>query len=76
MDSRNKPKNAALSVEEKLNLIHKIDKAVKLWFETMRNGNVPINGDMVKAKAKHFAMEFNVTDFVASNGWLDRFKTR
>lgn len=53
-----------------------IDKAVAIWFDQMRTANVPVNGDMVRAKAKEFGNQFGETSFEASNGWLCRFKLR
>ena len=48
-----------------------IDKAVYKWFMNARERNVPISGHILREKALEFAKQFNVTDFKASEGWLD-----
>ena len=54
-----------------------IDQALMMWFTEIRdNHNVPISGNLLKTKAKHFATQLGIGDFTASNGWLDRFKKR
>ena len=53
-----------------------IDKAVYKWFINARERNVPISGLIIREKALDFAKQFNVPDFKASEGWLDRWKTR
>ena len=34
--------------------------------------NVPIGGHIIREKALDFAKELNITDFHASEGWLDQ----
>ena len=41
----------------------------------MRAKNVPLSGPMIKEKANKLACEMGI-DFVATNGWFYRFKTR
>ena len=41
-----------------------------------RERNVPIGGHIIREKALDFAKELNITDFKASQGWLDRWKDR
>ena len=41
-----------------------------------RERNVPIGGYIIREKALDFAKELNITDFKASDGWLDRWKNR
>lgn len=53
-----------------------IDKAVYKWFMNARERNVPIGGYIIREKALDFAKELNITDFKASDGWLDRWKNR
>ena len=63
---------------QKLSVVkHKsIDKAVYKWFMDARERNVPIGGYIIREKALDFAKELNITDFKASDGWLDRWKNR
>ena len=53
-----------------------IDKAVYKWFMNARERNVPISGLTIREKALEFAKQLNITDFKASEGWLDRWKNR
>lgn len=53
-----------------------MEHAVLLWLRQARQDKIAVNGCLVKAKALKFAQEFGVVDFKASNGWLDKFKTR
>ena len=41
-----------------------------------RERNVPTGGFIIREKALDFAKELNITDFKASDGWLDRWKNR
>ena len=41
-----------------------------------RERNVPIGGYIIREKTLDFAKELNITDFKASDGWLDRWKNR
>ena len=41
-----------------------------------RERNVPIGGYIIREKALDFAKELNITDFKASDGWLDQWKNR
>lgn len=53
-----------------------IDTAVLKWVQLMRDKNLPISGAFIKNKALEFAQKFNLPDFQASTGWLDKFKQR
>ena len=48
-----------------------VDKAVYKWFMNTRDQNVPIGGHIIREKALDFAKELNITNFKASEGWLD-----
>ena len=41
-----------------------------------RERNLPTGGHIIRKKALDFAKELNITDFKASEGWLDRWKNR
>ena len=41
-----------------------------------REQNVPIVGHINREKALDFAIELNITDFKASEGWLGCWKNR
>lgn len=53
-----------------------VDKAVFDWFTAARNQNMPISGAILKEKASEFAKSFGDDDFMASTGWLDKWKQR
>ncbi|XP_061188771.1 tigger transposable element-derived protein 4-like [Saccostrea echinata] len=53
-----------------------LDSALKEWFQTARQRDIPISGPILQEKAAQFAKQMNVTDFNASKGWLSRFKAR
>ncbi|KFD45820.1 hypothetical protein M513_13301 [Trichuris suis] len=42
----------------------------------MRAANARISGTMIQEVARRFALEFGLTGFQASSGWLEKFKLR
>jgi hypothetical protein len=46
------------------------------WYQQARASNVPIDGTLLKKKAKITAAKLNIDCFSASSGWLSRFKHR
>lgn len=46
------------------------------WFNHCRLKNVPVGGPLLREKAKFCAQKLGIRDFVASSGWLDKFKKR
>ncbi|CAH1375300.1 unnamed protein product, partial [Tenebrio molitor] len=53
-----------------------IDNAVFEWFCRARAAYIPISGPLIREKALEVAQNLGQTDFKASEGWLDKFKTR
>lgn len=54
-----------------------LENAVYLWFLQQRRLHVPLSGDMICEKAILFHRQLTGNEgFVASKGWLDRFKHR
>ena len=53
-----------------------LDKAVYTWFHNTRANNVPVSGVVLKGKALQFTKSLHLNDFRASDGWLDRWKSR
>ena len=44
------------------------------WFEAARLKKIPLSGPLIQEQALSFAKGLGVTDFKASNGWLESFK--
>ena len=53
-----------------------VDEALKLWFTEARSRGLPCSGPLLRAKAEDLAKKLGKTDFVASDGWLTRWKAR
>lgn len=53
-----------------------VEKALRLWFENVRERDAPVNGPLMQQKAESLAAEMGKKDFVATNGWFQRWKTR
>ena len=45
-------------------------------FKNARSNNIPVNGIIIKGKALILAKILELTDFEASDGWLDKWKQR
>lgn len=71
---QNKPQVKKIRLCEKDDL----DKALIAWFKVKMSETipVPINGPILKVQAEKFAEQLGYKDFVCSDGWLNRFKTR
>lgn len=57
----------------------KVSEALFQWFRLQRNNGVPISGPILQEKALSFfekLKEDGEPSFTASNGWLNRWKTR
>uniref|UniRef100_A0A224Z9W5 Tick transposon n=1 Tax=Rhipicephalus zambeziensis TaxID=60191 RepID=A0A224Z9W5_9ACAR len=53
-----------------------LEKALYTWFLDMRAKKMPISGSVLQQKALNYACILGIEDFVASTGWLTRFKAR
>ena len=53
-----------------------INNAVWRWFCMAREALIPVSGPMIQEEALQIALKLNVTGFTASNGWLEKWKTR
>ena len=53
-----------------------VDTALLEWFKQARHNNIPINGPLLLAKANTLASVLGDTAFKATNGFIDRWKTR
>lgn len=53
-----------------------VDDATWIWFKKARSAGFPITGPIVSIQALNFAKLLGITDFKASQGWLDKWKKR
>lgn len=53
-----------------------VEKAVFKWFLDARASGIPVSGALLQRKGRDFACIMGHDDFVASAGWLQRFKER
>ena len=53
-----------------------VDNALNQWFKTILHKGVRISGLILKAKAEEFAEKLGQPDFLATEGWLSRWKGR
>ena len=53
-----------------------LDEAVFTWLKNAHSNNIPVTGIIIKEKALSLAKSLELTDFQASDGWLDKWKQR
>ena len=53
-----------------------VNQAVWDWYIMCRNSNIPVSGSMLQEEATLIAEKLETADFVASNGWLEKFKQK
>ncbi|XP_052100482.1 uncharacterized protein LOC127734578 isoform X1 [Mytilus californianus] len=53
-----------------------LEKELLLCVLKWQSANEPFNGPKLMEKAKEIAKDLEITEFVGSNGWIDRFKNR
>jgi transposase len=46
------------------------------WYQQARTSNIPIDGTTLSEIAKIIAAQLNIDNFIASSGWISRFKNR
>ncbi|CAM4823844.1 unnamed protein product [Rotaria magnacalcarata] len=60
-------------------LNQQLDQKVYEWFAIQRSKNIPISGPLIQAQAREIRRQLggaNPDEFKASNGWLEKFRTR
>lgn len=69
--------NKKLKRKGKSDLSQEINDTVYEWFTAQRAKNISISGPILQEYARSIAQHLdNAEHFKASNGWLDRFRTR
>ncbi len=53
-----------------------VEKALLLWFTNVREKHASVNGPLMKQKAEELARKMGKSDFVATDGWFQRWKVR
>jgi hypothetical protein len=46
------------------------------WYQQARASNIPVDGTILREKAKMITAQLNTENVTASNGWIARFKDR
>lgn len=54
--------------------LQELEDDLSAWFNDCRARLIPLSGPMIQQKALLLAKKNKISDFKASNGWLDRFK--
>lgn len=60
----------------KVSTFVELEEILFTWYQQARASKIPIDGSILREKAKTIANELNVSNFTASNGWITRFKNR
>ena len=68
--------NSSLKKKGRSEQFQDINNAVWLWFCMAKEALIPVSGPMIQEEALQIALKLNVTGFTASNGWLEKWKTR
>ncbi|KAL1453534.1 hypothetical protein MTO96_043753 [Rhipicephalus appendiculatus] len=53
-----------------------LDDALLTWFKQACAAGINFDGSILREKAMEIADRLGITDFAASNGWIDRFRKR
>ncbi|KAI1699773.1 tc5 transposase DNA-binding domain-containing protein [Ditylenchus destructor] len=53
-----------------------LENVLRLWINDVKAEGGPLSYDIVSKKAREIAAKMGISDFKASNGWIERFKSR
>jgi hypothetical protein len=53
-----------------------VETALKLWFTTVRDRDARVDGPLMRQKAEQLAAKMGKHEFVATDGWFNRWKKR
>lgn len=53
-----------------------VDELTWWWFQRARSASTPVCGPMIQEQGHVYGNQLQKTDFIACNGWLQRFKAR
>jgi centromere protein B len=57
-------------------LLEKLESTLAAWFKQVYESNATIDTTHLEDKAVHIATYLGITNFSASNGWINSFKRR
>ena len=60
----------------KISKYAELDETVFEWWKEKRGVGKPINAPIIREKAIYYTKFFWMSDFNASNGWLERWKSK
>lgn len=69
-------KNTGLKAKSRAPKFEEVDEKVYSWLCQALAKKLPVSGSLLQEKAKEIATELNQLEFKASNGWLEKFKSR
>lgn len=70
---RNGNKNIKHECSRKIKEVNELTLA---WFPEARSRNLPVSGPILQEKTVQFTRALNISDFEASNGWLNKYCAR
>jgi hypothetical protein len=54
----------------------RLEQCLYIWFNQVRQKNIPVSGILIKEKAKNFNDMLSILNFTACDDWLSNFKKR
>ncbi|GBO38468.1 Tigger transposable element-derived protein 6 [Araneus ventricosus] len=72
-------KRKRLNLKEKhvkLRETSEIDEVLMKWFRSARAKNIPVSDVLLQEKARELGESMGLETFKASNGWMEKFRTR
>jgi hypothetical protein len=51
-----------------------LESVLFMWYQQAHASNIPVDGTILRGKAKMIAAQLNIENVTASNGWIARFK--
>ncbi|GBM15367.1 Tigger transposable element-derived protein 6 [Araneus ventricosus] len=79
-DKEGIPKMWVLNSNENLKFLKtetsEIDEVLMKWFRSARAKNIPVSGVLLQEKVRELGESLGLETFKASNGWLEKFRTR
>ena len=68
--------NASKRIRIKSSRNEELEQAILIWFKQVRSQNISVIGQLLQEKAREIAAQLQISEFRASNGWLEKFLRR